>query len=88
MLEAMKPEFIAPFVGYLASEQIEDTGTVHEVFGGYAARLRWQRTYGYVYLTRLVVMAAHTMEVSVTSRPTFAHLPLPETLRNSAQCAV
>lgn len=46
MLEAMKPEFIAPFVGYLASEQIEDTGTVHEVFGGYAARLRWQRTYG------------------------------------------
>jgi multifunctional beta-oxidation protein len=44
----MKPEFIAPFVGYLASEQIEDTGTVHEVFGGYAARLRWQRTYGCV----------------------------------------
>lgn len=50
MLEAMKPEFIAPFVGYLASEQIEDTGTVHEVFGGYAARLRWQRTYGYVVI--------------------------------------
>lgn len=49
MLEAMKPEFIAPFVGYLASEQIEDTGTVHEVFGGYAARLRWQRTYGAVF---------------------------------------
>jgi multifunctional beta-oxidation protein len=46
MLEAMKPDFVAPFVGYLASDQCKDTGTVHEVFGGYAAKIRWQRTYG------------------------------------------
>lgn len=46
MLEAMKPDFVAPFVGYLASDQCKDSGTVHEVFGGYAAKIRWQRTYG------------------------------------------
>jgi multifunctional beta-oxidation protein len=46
MVEAMSPDFIAPIVGFLASEQCEDTGSLQEVFGGYAAKLRWQRTFG------------------------------------------
>jgi multifunctional beta-oxidation protein len=41
-----QPEFISPIVGYLASEQCEDSGTLQEVFGGYAAGVRWQRTSG------------------------------------------
>ncbi|WWC60744.1 uncharacterized protein I303_103320 [Kwoniella dejecticola CBS 10117] len=45
-MEAMKAEYVAPIVGYLCSEQCEDTGTFYEVFGGYAAQMRWQRTYG------------------------------------------
>lgn len=49
LVEAMKPDFIAPVVGYLASEQCEDTGTLQEVFGGYAAGVRWQRTYGVTF---------------------------------------
>lgn len=36
-------------VGFLASEQCEDTGTLQEVFGGYAAGVRWQRTYGVTF---------------------------------------
>ncbi|WVF71831.1 hypothetical protein IAT40_006640 [Kwoniella sp. CBS 6097] len=46
LMEAMKAEYVAPVVGYLASEACEDTGTFYEVFGGYAAQMRWQRTYG------------------------------------------
>ncbi|WVQ69702.1 uncharacterized protein L199_007922 [Kwoniella botswanensis] len=45
-MEAMKAEYVAPVVGYLCSEACEDTGTFYEVFGGYAAQMRWQRTYG------------------------------------------
>lgn len=41
-----QPEFISPIVGYLASEQCEDSGTLQEVFGGYAAGIRWQRSFG------------------------------------------
>ena len=48
----MQPDFVAPVVGYLCSEQCEDTGSVFEVFGGYAAQMRWQRTYGFVVLLR------------------------------------
>ncbi|GFZ45956.1 (3R)-3-hydroxyacyl-CoA dehydrogenase [Saitozyma sp. JCM 24511] len=49
MVEAMSPDFIAPIVGFLASEQCEDTGSLQEVFGGYAAKLRWQRTFGVAF---------------------------------------
>ena len=48
LVDAMSPDFIAPVVGYLASEQCGDTGTLYETFGGFAAQMRWQRTYGYV----------------------------------------
>ncbi|ORY22582.1 peroxisomal hydratase-dehydrogenase-epimerase [Naematelia encephala] len=46
MVEAMRPEYIAPIVGYLASDSVEDSGTFYETFGGYCAQMRWQRTYG------------------------------------------
>lgn len=42
----MKPDFIAPVVGYLASDKVEDSGTLHEVFGGYIAKIRFERSYG------------------------------------------
>ncbi|WWC89694.1 uncharacterized protein L201_004619 [Kwoniella dendrophila CBS 6074] len=46
LMEAMKAEYVAPVVGYLSSEACQDTGTLYEAFGGYAAQVRWQRTYG------------------------------------------
>ncbi|KAK8869455.1 hypothetical protein IAR55_000019 [Kwoniella newhampshirensis] len=46
LMDAMKAEYVAPVVGYLASEACQDSGTFYEVFGGYAAQMRWQRTYG------------------------------------------
>jgi multifunctional beta-oxidation protein len=46
LVDAMSPDFIAPVVGYLASEQCTDSGTLYETFGGYAAQMRWQRTHG------------------------------------------
>ena len=44
----MKPDYIAPVVGFLASDNCDFSGTLYEVFGGYCAQVRWQRTYGYV----------------------------------------
>ncbi|EIW66394.1 hypothetical protein TREMEDRAFT_45825 [Tremella mesenterica DSM 1558] len=49
LVDAMKPEFIAPVVGYLASDACDFSGTLYEVFGGFAAQLRWQRTYGVTF---------------------------------------
>ncbi|KAH8100086.1 multifunctional beta-oxidation protein [Cristinia sonorae] len=48
MVDAFKPDYIAPIVGYLVSEANEETsGKLYEIMGGWAAQTRWQRAGGY-----------------------------------------
>jgi len=48
MVDAFKPDFIAPIVGYLSSEDnTETTGKLYEIMGGWAAQTRWQRAGGH-----------------------------------------
>ncbi|KAF8071713.1 multifunctional beta-oxidation protein [Lyophyllum atratum] len=52
MVDAFKPDFIAPLVGYLSSADNEETsGALFEVLGGWAAQTRWQRAGGYGFPT-------------------------------------
>lgn len=44
--DALKPEYVSPLVAYLCSEECEETGGLYEVGGGFAGRLRWQRSAG------------------------------------------
>ena len=46
LVEKLKPEYVAPFVAYLASDECEPTGGVFEIGAGWIARLRWQRAKG------------------------------------------
>jgi len=48
MVDAFKPDFIAPVVGYLSSkENSSTTGSLFEISGGWAAQTRWQRSGGH-----------------------------------------
>ena len=49
MVQAFKPDYVAPFVALLCSDQVPDppTGGLFEVGSGWAARTRWQRSGGY-----------------------------------------
>ncbi|KAF8206509.1 peroxisomal hydratase-dehydrogenase-epimerase [Mycena galopus ATCC 62051] len=50
MMDTMKPDFIAPIVGYLSSADNEETsGCLFEVAGGWAAQIRWQRSGGHSF---------------------------------------
>ncbi|KAF8623667.1 hypothetical protein AX17_007365 [Amanita inopinata Kibby_2008] len=50
MVNAFKPEYIAPIVGYLSSKDNEETtGGLYEITGGWAAQTRWQRAGGYSF---------------------------------------
>ncbi|KAJ3274762.1 hypothetical protein HK104_004025, partial [Borealophlyctis nickersoniae] len=46
MVEALKPDYIAPLVAYLAHDANTETGSVFEVGSGWIAKVRWQRTGG------------------------------------------
>jgi 3-hydroxyacyl-CoA dehydrogenase/3a,7a,12a-trihydroxy-5b-cholest-24-enoyl-CoA hydratase len=41
LIEAMKPEYVSPLVGYLCSEECEETGFIYSVGGGYFTRVAY-----------------------------------------------
>ncbi|XP_006459344.1 multifunctional beta-oxidation protein [Agaricus bisporus var. bisporus H97] len=48
MVDAFKPDYIAPVVGYLTSKDNTGTsGCLFEILGGWAAQTRWQRAGGH-----------------------------------------
>ncbi|KAF8557431.1 NAD(P)-binding protein [Imleria badia] len=56
MVDAYKPDYIAPIVGYLTSQDnTETTGRLFEITGGWAAETRWQRTGGHGFPTNVTL---------------------------------
>lgn len=47
LLEALKPEYIVPVVGYLVhSSNTAENGSIFEIGGGHVAKYRWERSSG------------------------------------------
>ncbi|CAO3639563.1 unnamed protein product [Cunninghamella blakesleeana] len=47
MVEAFKPEYVAPLIGFLAHSSNEENGSIFEVGSGWIAKVHWQRTGGH-----------------------------------------
>ncbi|RKP02725.1 hypothetical protein CXG81DRAFT_10399 [Caulochytrium protostelioides] len=75
MVEALKPEYISPLVGFLASEKCPATGQLFEVGSGWMAPVRWQRTQGVGFpINRALTpeaIAARWSDVTNFGRATF-----------------
>ena len=48
LMEAFKPEYVAPYVVYLCHESCPETGGVFQIAGGWATPLRWHEAAGAV----------------------------------------
>ena len=46
MVEALKPEYVAPLIAYLCHDTCTETGSVFECGSGWVSKVRWQRTGG------------------------------------------
>jgi 3-hydroxyacyl-CoA dehydrogenase/3a,7a,12a-trihydroxy-5b-cholest-24-enoyl-CoA hydratase len=46
LIDALRPEYVTPLLTWLCHESCEETGGLFEVGGGFAAKLRWERSAG------------------------------------------
>ena len=51
MLQLLKPDYVAPFVVFLSSSQCNENGSLFEIGGGFAAKMRIQRSEGIIMNT-------------------------------------
>jgi len=49
LVDALKPEYVAPLVSYLCHESTTENGGVFEVGAGFIGKLRWERTQGHFF---------------------------------------
>jgi NAD(P)-dependent dehydrogenase (short-subunit alcohol dehydrogenase family)/putative sterol carrier protein len=49
VVKALSPEYVAPLVAYLVSEQNKTNGGIFEVGAGWVSKLRWERTRGALF---------------------------------------
>jgi len=49
LIEALKPDYVAPVVSYLCHESCKENGSLFEVGAGWVSKLRWERTKGYFH---------------------------------------
>ena len=59
MVEALKPEYVAPLVAFLCHESNKSTGGVYEVGSGWVSRVRWQRTGGFGFPVNKALLPEH-----------------------------
>jgi NAD(P)-dependent dehydrogenase (short-subunit alcohol dehydrogenase family)/putative sterol carrier protein len=49
LVKALKPDYVAPLVGFLCHEGSTENGGLFEVGAGWVSKLRWQRTSGHSF---------------------------------------
>lgn len=49
MVDAWKPEYVAPIINFLAHEDCPATGSIFESGGGWIAQVKWKRTAGHYF---------------------------------------
>uniref|UniRef100_A0A3Q2LE65 Peroxisomal multifunctional enzyme type 2 n=1 Tax=Equus caballus TaxID=9796 RepID=A0A3Q2LE65_HORSE len=83
VVEALKPDYVAPLVLWLCHESCEENGSLFEVGAGWIGKLRWERTLGALVRQRNQPMTPEAVKANWKKICDFGSVSNPQTIQES-----
>ncbi|XP_051019059.1 peroxisomal multifunctional enzyme type 2 [Acomys russatus] len=83
LVEALKPDYVAPLVLWLCHESCEENGGLFEVGAGWIGKLRWERTLGAIVRQRNQPMTPEAVRANWEKICDFSNASKPQTIQES-----
>lgn len=83
IVEALKPDYVAPLVLWLCHESCEENGGLFEVGGGWIGKLRWEQTLGAVVRQRNQPVTPEAVRDKWEKICDFSNASKPQTIQES-----
>ncbi|OBS73889.1 hypothetical protein A6R68_15572 [Neotoma lepida] len=85
IVEALKPDYVAPLVLWLCHESCEENGGLFEVGAGWIGKLRWERTLGAIVRQRNQPMTPEAVRANWEKICDFSNASKPQTIQESTR---
>lgn len=83
LVEALKPEYVAPLVLWLCHESCEENGSLFEVGAGWIGKLRWERSLGAIVRKRNQLMTPEAVKANWKKICDFDNASKPQSIQDS-----
>ncbi|XP_027730773.1 peroxisomal multifunctional enzyme type 2 [Vombatus ursinus] len=83
LLDALKPDYVAPLVLWLCHESCEENGSLFEVGAGWIGKLRWERTLGAIVRQKNQSMTPEDVKANWKKICNFDNAFKPQTIQES-----
>ncbi|KAM4809559.1 peroxisomal multifunctional enzyme type 2 [Rhinophrynus dorsalis] len=83
LLDALKPEYVAPLVVWLCHESCQENGSLFEVGAGWIGKLRWERSLGAIIRQKNRPMTPEAVRDKWTKICDFDNAAKPQTIQDS-----
>ncbi|XP_006812275.1 uncharacterized protein LOC100367300 [Saccoglossus kowalevskii] len=88
MIDALKPEYIAPLVVFMCHESCDENHTIFECGAGWAAQVRLQRSKGAIYKKKNLAATPEQVRDSWNNITDFTDADIPTTIQESTGLAM
>ncbi|KAM5329532.1 peroxisomal multifunctional enzyme type 2 [Glossophaga mutica] len=83
IVEALKPDYVAPLVLWLCHESCEENGSLFEVGAGWIGKLRWERSLGAIVRQKNQPMTPEAVKANWTKICSFENASKPQFMEES-----
>ncbi|XP_044517938.1 peroxisomal multifunctional enzyme type 2 [Gracilinanus agilis] len=88
LVDALKPDYVAPLVLWLCHESCEENGGLFEVGAGWIGKLRWERTLGAIVRQKNQPMSPEAVKANWRKICDFENANKPQTIQESTASVI